>query len=63
MRPAGTHAAGGFTCSAPSSVWYAGMVVDPTDFSEQLCHLQTSLKGTRITLPDGVQSSQSDIRQ
>lgn len=28
-----------------NSVWYAGLVVDPTDFSEQLAQLHASLEG------------------
>jgi hypothetical protein len=47
----------------PSSTWYAGMVIDPTDFSEQLCRLQISLMhagqpvGEKVPVGENAQGS------
>jgi hypothetical protein len=37
--------------SPPPSVWYAGLIIEPTDFSCQLSRLQVSLQGANAA-PD-----------
>ncbi len=43
--------------AAQSSCWYAGMVVDPTGFSQQLGNLQSSLH--RANTPDPLETTEA----
>ena len=46
----------------PAAGWYAGMVLDPADFSHQLCNLQASLQRACSKADETAKASETTIR-